>query len=309
MKTKFYWLALLASAAMIAQANAGGHHDGGGGFDGGFASAPRGGAVSSFHSAPTRSVGGGRMTYSGQRFVPLGVRSRSSTAFPPHYVYSNTHTSIRPRQFAHENISRSNNIARSSNGNRAIAHVSRAGNGEAQVKNGNATLRADWRNHVFAQRSTNWQGNWDRGRDHWWHGHRCHFFNGSWVVFDLGFYPWDTFLYPYGNYYGYGYYPYLYNYDPGYYDSYGDQAEEYYGQNSYVDQYTNSTVATAQERLAQEGYYRGEIDGILGPQTRRAIARYQSDQGLRVTGILTSDTVQALGLQRVASTTQEVTYD
>ena len=31
MKTKFYWVALLASAAMIAQANAGGHYGGGGG--------------------------------------------------------------------------------------------------------------------------------------------------------------------------------------------------------------------------------------------------------------------------------------
>src|SRR6202030_2352498 len=36
MKTKFYWLALLASAAMIAQANAGGHGGGGGGGRGGF---------------------------------------------------------------------------------------------------------------------------------------------------------------------------------------------------------------------------------------------------------------------------------
>ena len=31
MKTKFYWVALLASAAMIAQAKAGGHNGGGGG--------------------------------------------------------------------------------------------------------------------------------------------------------------------------------------------------------------------------------------------------------------------------------------
>ena len=31
MKTKFYWVALLASAALIAQAKAGGHYGGGGG--------------------------------------------------------------------------------------------------------------------------------------------------------------------------------------------------------------------------------------------------------------------------------------
>ena len=109
-------------------------------------------------------------------------------------------------------------------------------------------------------------------------------------------------LYPYDNYYGYGYYPYSYGYDPGYYDSYGYQDEEYYGANS--DDVTvrsaDSIVANAQEELAQQGYYRGEIDGILGPEMSRAIARFQSNQGLRVTGVLTRDTVNALGLRQVA---------
>ena len=305
MKTKFYWLALLASAAMIAQANAGGHHGGGGGGGSGGSVAVSGpsnsgrsGAVSSVRSMPMHSLNGGRMIYWGQRFSSASLYSPSSTAIRQHYA--NPHASIRSRQIAHENIS--NSSARSSNGNRTISHVSRARNGAAQVKNGNATLRADWRNHVFAQRSTNWQRNWDRRGDHWWHGHRCHFVNGSWVIFDLGFYPWDTFLYPYGNYYGYGYYPYSYGYDPGYYDSYGYQDEEYYGANS--DDVTvrsaDSIVANAQEELAQQGYYRGEIDGILGPEMSRAIARFQSNQGLRVTGVLTRDTVNALGLRQVA---------
>ena len=305
MKTKFYWLALLASAAMIAQANAGGHHGGGGGGGSsgsvavsGPSNSGRSGAVSSVRSMPMHSLNGGRMIYSGQRFSSASLYSPSSTAIRQHYA--NPHASIRSRQIAHENIS--NSIARSSNGNRTISHVSRARNGAAQVKNGSATLRADWRNHVFAQRSTNWQRNWDRRGDHWWHGHRCHFVNGSWVIFDLGFYPWDTFLYPYGNYYGYRYYPYSYGYDPGYYDSYGYQDEEYYGANS--DDVTvrsaDSIVANAQEELAQQGYYRGEIDGILGPEMSRAIARFQSNQGLRVTGVLTRDTVNALGLRQVA---------
>src|SRR4029077_16677257 len=35
MKTKFYWFALLASAALIGQAQGGGYHGGGGGFGGG----------------------------------------------------------------------------------------------------------------------------------------------------------------------------------------------------------------------------------------------------------------------------------
>jgi Putative peptidoglycan binding domain len=306
MKTKFFWVALLASAAMIAQANAGGHHGGGGGGGSGGSVAVSGpsnsgrsGAVSSYRSMPTHAVNSGRAIYSGQRFSSLGLYSPSSTLFRPNYVNPNADAAIKSRQFARENISRRNSIARSSNENRTIAHV----------KNGNATLRSDWRNHVFAQRSANWQRNWDRRSDHWWQGHRCHFFNGSWIVFDLGFYPWDTFWYPYGNYYGYGYYPYAYGYDPGYYESYSDQGEEYYDQNSYENQYSNSTVAAAQERLVQESYYRGEIDGIFGPQTRRAIAHYQSDQGLRVTGVLTRETVQALGLRRVGPTSEQLTYD
>src|SRR5690349_16698600 len=311
MKAKFYWLALLASAAMIAQANAGGHHGGGGGggssgsvAGSGPSNSGRSGAVSSVRSMSMYTLSGGRMVYSGQRLSSANWRSPSSTTFRPHYVSPNARASIRPRQVARENIS--NGIA-SSNGNRTISNVRSARNGAAQVKNGNATLRPDWHNHVFAQRSANWQRNWDRRSDHFWHGHRCHFVNGSWVIFDLGFYPWDTFWYPYGNYYGYGSYPYmynsyLYNYDPGYYDSYGSQDEEYYGANNddVTVQSADSIVANAQEELAQQGYYRGEVDGILGPETSRAITRFQSNQGLRVTGVLTRDTVEALGLRDVA---------
>jgi peptidoglycan hydrolase-like protein with peptidoglycan-binding domain len=34
-----------------------------------------------------------------------------------------------------------------------------------------------------------------------------------------------------------------------------------------------------QRRLARAGYYHGAIDGILGPQTRRAIQAYERDHG------------------------------
>ena len=310
MKTKFYWLALLASAAMIAQANAGGHHGGGGGGGSGGSVAVSGpsnsgrsGAVSSYHAMPMHTLVGSRMIYSGERFTLLEVRSPSSTTFRPHHVYSNAGAAVATRQFRpNNNNSRGNNVTRSSNANRTTINVKKPSVAAAQVKNGNATLRANWRNHVFAQRSANWQRNWDRRSDHWWHGHRCHFFNGSWVIFDFGFYPWDTFLYPYDNYYEYGYYPYSYSYAPGYYDPEVYEDEDYYGQNNYdaTSQSSDSVVADAQEKLAQQGYYRGEIDGILGAETRRAITRLQSDQGLRVTGVLTRDTVQALGAQRIA---------
>src|SRR5438477_7180699 len=300
MKTKFYWFALVASAALIAQAQAGGHHSGGGG--GNYAAAgpgpARSGGGPSFHSAPIRSFSGGRAIYSGQRFSSVGIGAPRSMEFRPQSVRSNTVRSIDSNQFARGSISRGNRSTQFSNtGNRAITNLRHEGNGVRQVRSGN-NLPTNWRNHVVAQHSGNWQRNWDRSRDHVWHGHHCRFINGSWVIFDFGFDPWWPYwYYPY-DYYADDYYPYQYGYHPGYYDSGAYQSDEdYYGQNGYGNAYADSTVASAQQRLAREGYYRGQIDGVAGPETRRAIIRYQSDHGLRVTGALTTDTLQALGLR------------
>jgi hypothetical protein len=157
---------------------------------------------------------------------------------------------------------------------------------------------------VFDRRSANWQPTWDRNRDHSWNGHRCRFINGSWVIFNIGFYPWWPIGYPYDYYYGYGYYPYGYDYypygygygyDPGYY-GYGN--DQYYGQDGYggYDQSGDSSVAAAQEQLARLGYYRGSIDGIFGPETQRALQAFQLENGLNASGYLTLVTLQALGI-------------
>jgi hypothetical protein len=286
MKTKFYWFALFASAALIAQAQAGGHHGGGGGSFAAAGPGPaRSGGSPSFHSMPMQSFGGGRMVYSGQRFSSTGLRSPTSMEFRPQYVHPNAGGSIGSGQFRHGNINQGDRAQRFSN--------VRSGGG--QVRNGN-NLPTNWRNHVVAQHSANWQRNWDRSRDHVWRGHHCRFINGSWVIFAFGFDPWWPYwYYPY-DYYAYDYYGYPYGYDPGYYDSGADQNEEYYGQNGYGD-YADSTVVAAQQQLARQGYYRGQIDGVVGPETRRAVARYQSRHGLRVTGALTADTLEALGLR------------
>jgi Putative peptidoglycan binding domain len=296
MKTKFYWVALLASTALIAQTQAGGQHGGGGSGGGGghFAAAgpgpARSGGGPSFRSMPTGSFGGGRMIYSGQRFSSVGMRS---PGYGQHYINPNGGATVRARQFTPGNINRGSRSAQFSNtGNRAIGNLRQNGNGARQVRSGN-NLPTNWRNHVVAQHSGNWQRNWDRSRDHVWRGHHCRFINGSWVIFDFGFDPWWPYWYPY-DYYAYGY---PYGYDPGYYDSGVYQGEEYYGQNSYGDESANSTVVAAQQQLARQGYYRGQIDGVIGPATRRALARYQSSHGLRVTGDLTTDTLQDLGLR------------
>jgi hypothetical protein len=126
----------------------------------------------------------------------------------------------------------------------------------------------------------NWSGRSWNGRN--WNGR--HWNGRKWcnnVVFigDFGFpYWWGLgWGYPYG-YYGYGY-PYDY-YGGGYgygYDGYGNDGYGYdYGR--YGDS-SRSRVAELQRRLARAGYYRGAIDGVLGPQTRRAIRAYESSYG------------------------------
>jgi hypothetical protein len=51
-----------------------------------------------------------------------------------------------------------------------------------------------------------------------------------------------------------------------------------------------------QSELARLGYYRGGIDGDIGPGTRAAISRFQADRGLPVTGTVNSTLLTELGL-------------
>ena len=168
MKTKVYWLALFASAALVAETQGHGFGGGGAGFGG-----------AHFSGGPTG--------YSGPRFSSVGgMRYPSVTQFRPGVVNSNV-SSVATRQSARENINRGNDVTRFSNTrNRTIANTQRIRNG---VEHGHNTLRRDWRNHVFAQHSASWHHDWDRSRDHWWHGHHCRFVNDSWVIFDVGFDP------------------------------------------------------------------------------------------------------------------------
>ena len=55
-------------------------------------------------------------------------------------------------------------------------------------------------------------------------------------------------------------------------------------------------TAQVQRSLAQQGYYYGPIDGILGPGTRSAIERYQIDHGLAVTATIDEQTLATLGM-------------
>jgi putative peptidoglycan binding protein len=58
----------------------------------------------------------------------------------------------------------------------------------------------------------------------------------------------------------------------------------------------DQVIAETQSLLQQMGYYRGEVDGLLGPLTREALAAYQADQGLTQTAAIDQPTLDSLGL-------------
>ena len=53
-------------------------------------------------------------------------------------------------------------------------------------------------------------------------------------------------------------------------------------------------IRRSQVALRYQGLYKGSIDGILGPETRRALGQFQKDNGLERTGALDAQTWQAL---------------
>jgi hypothetical protein len=59
----------------------------------------------------------------------------------------------------------------------------------------------------------------------------------------------------------------------------------------------DETIANVQVALQQAGYYAEQVTGSLDVQTRAALANYQRDQGLPVTGAIDQPTVQSLGLE------------
>jgi Putative peptidoglycan binding domain len=122
---------------------------------------------------------------------------------------------------------------------------------------------------VFKNYHPQWQNQW------WWSHHYNH------ISFAFGSpYYWDS-----------GYWYPAWGYDPGasyYFDG------PIYASNPEVD--PGQVVANVQSALQQAGYYQGDVDGVLGPQTRAALAEYQSAQGLEPTGAVDEPTLSSLGM-------------
>jgi hypothetical protein len=131
--------------------------------------------------------------------------------------------------------------------------------------------------------SQNWKGNqyavfrnynsaWhDRG---WWHNH----YNRI-VLIDGGWYAWN----------GGWWYP-----------AWGYAPNAYYAYDGPIYAYNNlppdQVIANVQGVLQQQGYYQGEVDGLLGPLTRSAIANYQRANGLAETAAIDQPTLESLGM-------------
>src|SRR6266404_3891630 len=280
MKThKVLFLALIVSAALALSAYAG-NRDGN---SGNSQRGPAPGRVSApmMHSSSGFRSGGNRMFAR-----PSGMTMRSNT-FSQRNAFSGGNGPIVRSQFTPRTFTgRTGNDLAQFRNNRSL-QTNRFGGMQGQHLNRTAQLGTGGRNrtignispghnHVFAQRSGNWNRNWDRNRDHFWNGHRCRFVNGSWFIFDFGFFPW--FGWPFYDYYPYGY--------------------PYYGYGSNDRSAVAAEVADLQDKLATAGYYHGRIDGALGPETRHALVRYQSAKGLEPSGNLTPDTLRSLGMQQ-----------
>jgi len=310
--TKLLSLAITALVALASTAWAGPHGGGGGGFGGGGLGGAHGGAFSGGHfggghvgsfngggirAAPTFSGGGAR--FNANRSI--GGLNRAPQQFS---YYTGARTSpVMPRASTRQLTNRSMNstagriasVNRQSNRANSVVGQRRATNARFPTAQNRQSFV---KNHAFARHDGNWHRDWNKHRAHFDHGHVFVFVGGSW----WGLYPWD--YYPYDGF-AYGYDPYDYSYDYPYdYDGYPyegadyspSQPYSYYNGYAQSGQYSNTVVSAVQSKLNSLGYYHGAIDGIDGDETQAALARYQQDQDLSVTGTVTLATLRALDL-------------
>jgi hypothetical protein len=222
-----------------------------------------GGAGFSGGGAGHAGGGGGGVRFGGGHFIGRGMRFTNSRA----------------GQFRSP-VSRSPSFARPTRGitNSATRQSPTSGQSALNSRVG----------HIAERHDANWHQDWDRHHAHFFHNRFFVFDDGFWLGLDDGFYPWD-----YLPYYADDYYP--YDYYAG--DQPYDNTDPVYNGVPAAD----PTVEATQEQLAQLGYYNGPVDGIFGPTTRDAVANYQIANQLNVTGSLSPDTLQSLGLPEPAA--------
>lgn len=89
---------------------------------------------------------------------------------------------------------------------------------------------------------------------------------------------------------------------------YADETTEYYhcggyaghlhenGVCPYADMVSKSTVKKVQKKLNRCGYNCGTADGVMGTKTKKALKKYQKDNGLTADGLIGKATLKAMGI-------------
>src|SRR6266699_1750885 len=212
------------------------------------------------HSAPIRTTRSFSTARSHQRPIAATPRTRSSSVTRARALRSSRGEAARMR-----NAQAANANARSAARNNVAINRAR-----------NARIVNRWRSDRF--RGSNYAAfyNYNR-RWHdrtWWRNHytRVIFVSGGWWYWNTGYW------YPAWGYDPYAYYP----YDGPIY-GYGDLTPD-------------QVIVNVQIQLQRDGYYVGQADGILGPETRQALAAFQDDHGLAITSAVDRPTLATLGL-------------
>jgi hypothetical protein len=142
-------------------------------------------------------------------------------------------------------------------------------------------LPGDWRNRATNGGATSWAEaarryrHWHHDR-YWWRSHYPRV-----ILIGGGYYFWDAgWWYP------------AWGYDAAY-SNYAYDGP-IYGPDSDVS--PQDTISSVQQALQEAGYYSGAVDGLLGPQTRQAIAAWQRDHGLAVTSVIDAPTLRSFGM-------------
>jgi Putative peptidoglycan binding domain len=118
----------------------------------------------------------------------------------------------------------------------------------------------------------------DDRRDVIFHGNHYHRYYGAWVLIDDPCDPNGGSCLP----------PAPYDFD--------EDTDSPENQSSPADGPPDVIGIAVQTKLAHRGYYHGRIDGMMGSATRDAISAFQRDNGLRVTGYINTDLLEALKL-------------
>ena len=141
----------------------------------------------------------------------------------------------------------------------------------------------------------------DKHDDH--HDHDKHHDSDHHDRFNRGpniYFHTSPYSYGYGGpgYYGSSYYSrprvgFSYYSSPSY--GYRERQDVYRGRQVYSS-YSDSLAADVQRELRRRGYYRGSIDGDIGPGSRAAIRTYQDDRGHSPTGRIDTSLLRSLGI-------------